>query len=586
VRITLVLFLALAACAPHTPPNQAPTQPGVAATAPIVRGEAGPLVDDYLRRLEAYGMAGSILVALGDEVVLQQGYGLANRAAAVPIGPDTPFVIGSLSKQFTAAAVVKLEAQGKLSIDERLERFFPDAPADKRGITVAQLLSHSSGLPYLTDRDMMGEAPRPEMMGEMLGLPLVFAPGTQYSYSSPGYSLLAGVIEAASGRTFERYVAEELFAPAGMTATGFMGEPRWDAAPTHSYSGNFDEGPMRDFGRMDRGVGAGTVITTPGDLWKWVQALRKDSVLPASAREKLWTAHIPMGQPNMSHGYGWNVIDTPRGTIVGHGGDLGGYNADCRIYIERDMVLIFESNGRPSGPGYRDAVVNNVSLLLGGDPHPEPPSVQDVDAAALAGHAGTYTLPSGGHVEVRVEGARAQISADSQAGIALLAGASAGEGLAAELSATTAVVADATARKDYAPMQANLHASLPFGGMQAELDATIDELAARLGPYQGTDVLGTAVVSPRSARTYFRLRFERGADIGAYGWVGGKIMAIEGELGRAGETVFAPESADVLAAYDLFTGRAVRATFVRDAAGKTVAVRFSGPGGEVEARRG
>jgi CubicO group peptidase (beta-lactamase class C family) len=550
-----LLLLVLSGCAPKAAaPSPAPV---------VVEGEEGARVDELLERLEIYGMSGSILVAKGDQTVLQKGYGLADRAGNVPIGPDTPFVIGSLSKQFTAAAVVKLASQGKLSLDDRLDRFFPDAPEDKRAITVHQLLSHTSGLPYLDDGDMLADAPRKDVMADMLALKLDFAPGEQFGYSSPGYTLLAGVIEAASGKTFEQYVQAELFDVSGMTATGFMGEARFEGAATHSYSGANDEGAMKEFGRMDRGVGAGTVVSTPGDLWKWVQALRNETVMPADARDRLWTAHIGTGQPNVSHGYGWNLIDTPKGRIIGHGGDLGGYNADCRLYVERDLVIVFLSNVRPSGPGWREAVMNNVSLRLAGEPHAEPPPVGT--AQPDAGFAGTWKLPSGGELDVRVDGDRVWMSSDDRDGIALLAGATPEETAAADpIAAAGASVADGMARKDYAALKENLHPSLPFEGNQGAFDEIADGWTTRLGAYQGADALGAAVLSPRVTRTYHRLRFENGEVIGAFGWVGGKIMAIDEELPRAADTLFAPETADTVWAYDAFTGRKLKATLSAD----------------------
>lgn len=546
-----LLLLTTIACARH-------------ATTSLVSPGDGAKVDDYLRRLEVFGMSGSILVAEGDDVVLRQGYGLADRVPGTPITPDTPFVIGSLSKQFTAAAIVKLESEGRLSVDDRLERFFPAAPADKRDITVAELLTHTSGLPYLPANDLLAPSPRPEVMAEMLGLPLA-GRGT-YSYSTPGYTLLAGVVEAASGRSYEDYVASELFRPAGMRSTGFMGEDRWKTAATHSYSGTTDEGPFRDLGAVDRGVGAGTVVTTPGDLWRWVEHLRHDD----AASRALWTPRVPTGRPDTAFGYGWNIVTTPKGRVVTHAGDLGGYNAECRIYLDRGVTIVFFSNGRPSGAGYREAVLNATSQILAGEPHPEPPRVSGTPDPALSG---TWRLADG-TIDVRVDGGIARLSADSQEGISILAGPP-----DAALSGTALAVATGMAAGDYAALQASLHPSLPFAGMQGDLDAANADRIARLGPLVGVDLLGTAVTGPRSARSWFRLRHERGDEVGALGWVDGKILGIDGQMSRAAETVFAPEGPARLAAYDMFTGATVRAAFDGDHA------TFSGPGGDATATR-
>src|SRR5262249_18517685 len=132
---------------------------------------------------------------------------------------DDPFLIGSLSKQFTAAGILALEADGRLRVTDSLGRFFPDAPAATRGITLDQLMTHTAGLPYLTRRSMFESRPRDSVMSEMLALPLDRPPGTRYAYSTPGYVLLAGVIERASGRRFEDFMRSRVFARAGLTRT-------------------------------------------------------------------------------------------------------------------------------------------------------------------------------------------------------------------------------------------------------------------------------------------------------------------------------------------------------------------------------
>src|SRR5258705_5169564 len=122
----------------------------------IVHGEIGARVDSFLTRAALHGFSGAILVAQRGEIVLRKGYGVADRERGVTVAPETPFFIGSLAKQFTAAAALRLEADGKLRLDDSLGMFFPDAPADKRTITVRQLLSHTAGFPYLPSARLFG----------------------------------------------------------------------------------------------------------------------------------------------------------------------------------------------------------------------------------------------------------------------------------------------------------------------------------------------------------------------------------------------------------------------------------------------
>jgi CubicO group peptidase (beta-lactamase class C family) len=525
----LLVALALA-CHHPTPAPPVPADPEAA------------LLDDWLDRLEPWGVSGTLLVAHGDHVVLERGLGPG-------ITPETPFLIGSLSKQFTAAAILELEERGALSVDDRIERFFPDAPADKRAITLHQLMTHTAGLPYLPAADLLAPAPRPQVIAETLALPL--SGDGSYSYSTPGFTLLAAVVEVASGERYEDFVREALFEPAGMTHTGFIGEPQWDAATVHSSSDGMDEGALGEWPTTDRGFGAGTVVTTPGDLYAWVTALRTDRIFGAAEREKLWTPHVPTGQPGFASGYGWNVVDTPRGRIIAHAGDIGGWNADCRYYVDRDLVVIFTSNVRVAGAGWRDAVMNNASLLLAGEPIPQPPVVVAWDAATRSARAGDYAVPEG---RIHV-GEDLVLSADAPATIALLAGA---PGDPAR-DAAAATVASALAVGDLGPLQAALDPSLPFVALEPDLRAT---LAARdLGAFAGVDVLGTAVASPSSARTWYRVRYERGAVLESFAWSRDRIVGLETDLDRASAVAFQPESADTATAFDAFTGHTVRIRF-------------------------
>ena len=561
--------------------------PGAADTG-VVRGPVGASLDQLLSRLAAHGLSGAILVAKGDTVVLHRGYGLANRSTGAPVTAETPFMIGSLSKQITAAAIVKLEAQGKLSTADTLGRFFPGLPAEKARITLHQLLTHSAGLPYL-ERNMFAEVSREQAMREALELPLEFPPGQRHAYANPGYTILAGVVERASGETFEAYVAKQLFEPAGMRSSGFMGEARWrePRVATRSYSGSNDEGPMAAFPGIAKAVGAGSVITTAGDLFRWEQALRGTALLPDSARRKLWAPHVPTGQGSGSYGYGWNVAKTIRGTtVITHAGDIGGYNADMRRYVDEGFTVIFLSNARTAGAGYRQAVMNGVALQMVGAPGgPKPPAVAKLAPDALRRLAGTYALPAGGRIAARPDSAgRLVLSADSQEGISLLAGAdTAQRAVERDLSDRAARVAEAAARGDAEPLIAALHPSIPQDAARTGVLGAMRALRDSLGDFTRAEALGTAVRSPGAATSYVRLHFARGSRLGAYGWAGGgdqrRIAAIDDDLAVAMETPFVPESPTTLAAYDMFADKTIRATF------SSGTVTVSGPGGSATAKR-
>ena len=583
----LVLALAL------TPATVAAQSASAAADRGVVRGPHGARLDSLLSRLAAFGLSGSILVAKGDTVVLHRGYGLANRGTGAPMTAETPLMIGSLSKQITAAAIVKLEAERKLTTTDTLGKFFPGLPPEKAGITLHQVLTHTAGFPYL-ESNMFAEVSREEAVRGALALPLDRKPGERYAYANPGYTILAGVIERASGETFEAYLTKHLFAPAGMRNTGFMGEARWrePRVATRSYSDANDEGPIASFPGIAKAVGAGSVITTAGDLFRWDQALRGSALFPDSAKRKMFTAHVPTGQGPVSYGYGWNVVKTPRNTtLINHGGDIGGYNADMRRYVDEGFTVIFLSNARVGGAGYRQAVMNSVALQMVGAPGGlQPPAVARVAPDALRPHAGTYALPSGARLAVRVDSApggagRLVLSAESQEGISLLAGADTTQRAPErDLSERAGKVAEAVARGDVEPLVALLHPSIPPDGVRLGVQQAVRALRDTVGDFVRAEVLGTAVRSPGAATTYVRLHYARGTRIAGYGWsaVGPgqhRIAAIDDDLRAAMETRFVPESATTFAAFDMFTNRTVRATF------SSGTVTVSGPGGTVTGRK-
>ncbi|HKG95961.1 MAG TPA: serine hydrolase domain-containing protein [Gemmatimonadaceae bacterium] len=569
-------------------------QSPAAADTGVVRGQMGAALDQLLSRLAAYGLSGAMLVAKGDTVVLHRGYGLANRAANAPVAPETPFMIGSLSKQITAAAIVKLEAERKLATTDTLGKFFPGLPPEKARITLHQLLTHTAGYPYL-EPNMFAEVSREQAVRQALELPLDRPPGERYAYANPGYTILAGVVERASGETFEAYLTKHLLEPAGMRSTGFMGEPRWRDArvTTHSYSDANDEGPMAGFPGIAKAVGAGSIITTAGDLFRWERALRGGALLPDSATRKLWAPHVPTGQGpvSVSYGYGWNVVRTLRNTtLINHGGDIGGYNADMRRYADEGFTVIFLSNARSGGVGYRQAVMNSMALTMVGAPGGlQPPAVARLSPAALRPHAGTYALPSGARLAARLDSAggtaRLVLSAESQEGISLLAGAdSSRRAMEQELNALAGRVAEAAARGDVEPLVAALHPSIPTDGARDGVQAAMRALRDTLGDFARAEVVGTAVRSPGSATTYVRLHFARGSRLGAYGWsaVGPgqlRIAGIDDDLPAAMATPFLPESPTTLAAFDMFASKTVRATF------SSGSVTIAGPGGSATARR-
>lgn len=258
---------------------------------PVMRGELGQKLDSVARAAQAKGFHGGVLVATGGDVVLLQGYGMANQASGVPFGPSTVVQIGSNVKDITKVAILQLVEAGRLNLDDSLGGFFPRAPADKRGITVRQLLEHQAGLPQGVGPDEEA-LPLQAFLNRLFARPLDFPPGTAFQYSNAGYSVLAAIIEQLTGRSFEAHVAESVFRRAGMYETGLLLPQFKPERLAHCYDGERDRGTMLDQPHTAEGHywnlrGNGGFVATLMDMHRFYQALRGSSLLADSAHRAM-----------------------------------------------------------------------------------------------------------------------------------------------------------------------------------------------------------------------------------------------------------------------------------------------------------
>jgi CubicO group peptidase (beta-lactamase class C family) len=534
------------------------------ASEPVVRGEEGARLDAYLRRLADYDFSGVVLVARGGRPVLEAGYGLADREAKRPFSPDTVVSLGSITKQFTAAAVLKLEAQGKLAVGDPVTKFFKGVPADKAGITLHHLLTHSAGLESDFGEGDFEPVSREEIIRRALASKLRSRPGERYHYSNAGYSLLAAVVELVSGQGYETYLRDNLFKPAGMTRTGYR-LPGWRPEElAQGYrrgrrTGTIVERPWAADGPYWNLRGNGGIHTTAGDMLKWHLALEGDAVLPKEARAKMFTPHVREGDMPTHYGYGWVVGKTPRGTrLIEHNGGDGTFSADCKRYTD-DGVFVFATSNNSDTPAW--AVTPGVEALLFGGDCPTPPAVAEVDPSDLKKCAGVYRLPSGGKLTAEIRQGRLVLGGEGQDALSLLTAGKPGadEGLAAA-SARTAAIFEANARGDYGPLQKALGDGAPPEGVAANQKRLRAELEGKHGAYRGFEVLGS-VRAGRLTDTYVRLQFADDSVLLRYVWEGGRLVVLGPAPAPAGARTFRPLSATEFAAFDFVRGRTTRVRF-------------------------
>ncbi len=315
-------------------------------------------MDHFLTGLvEKNGFSGSVLVMKDGEEILKKGYGLADKENKIPFSSKTISTIGSVTKQFTGAAILKLEMMGELSVTATLDEFFPDMRADKKNITLHQLLTHTAGLPPAIGDDYE-PLTREQFVERVKNTPLKSLPGARYDYSNVGYSILAAIVELKSGMDYEHFLQEHFFSPAGMKNTGYVlpdwnnnvlavgyrGKERWGKSTQKKWA---TDGPYWNL------KGNGGILSNVEDMYLWHQALLTDKILDAAARGKYYGRHVKEGpDAETYYGYGWAIFPTKRKTwLVTHNGGNGIFFCDMLRFLDEKVVIIYQTNAMQRGLG-------------------------------------------------------------------------------------------------------------------------------------------------------------------------------------------------------------------------------------------
>ena len=309
-------------------------------------------IKNYLEQSEKKGLTGALLIAKEGKVLLNEGFGYSDKSKKIKNTPTTVFDVGSVSKQFTAAAILKLEEQGKLKVEDLISTYFKDVPKDKQTITIHQLLTHTAGFIHDVGESDFDMIPINEYFKRVLKSKLLFKPGEKHEYTNVGYSVLARIIELVSGRSYESYLQENLFKPSGMKYTGYL-IPNWrDMNIANGYSYNIiDKGTSIDKHKKNGGVswclkGNGGIQSTQEDMYKWYQALNSNSILSKASVTKLTTPYVLEYEGETSYyAYGWAIFNTSRKTkMVAHDGSDGTFFYDFRWFPEEKTTILYATN--------------------------------------------------------------------------------------------------------------------------------------------------------------------------------------------------------------------------------------------------
>jgi len=459
----------------------------------------------FLHRAGALGFDGQVLVEKHGQLLADGAYGFADRERGVRNDRDTVFGIASQTKQFTAAAILILEERGALRVEDTIARFLPNVPGDKRDITLHQLMTHTSGLMQGDIVPDFADVTPEELLRKILASERK-PPGT-FRYSNAGYSLLAAIIERASGKPYATFLRDEIFKPAGMRHTGVIGVdvPRKAAV---AYRGLTPQGSVKTWKRNWRTWGGGDVFSTAPDLYKWELELRKGRFA------KMFEPHVKLPDSENQYGYGW--FTSPK--LIEHSGDTEtGYHCAFRRYLADGVTLIITGNRTEvNGMWQRWGIQDAIAAIALGDEYKQLPEI--AERARVRPKAGNY-----GEVRVRRSGEQMIVEALTPAAASLFWGtprfANAEEKTRALLDAAKSDPRAAFARALTA------EADKYTGDYVEEWESLVREH----GDFLGYRIAG---VVPRreTARAFVELQFARGMVPIAYAWSG------KGEGRLAGST--------------------------------------------------
>ncbi|MBP9891007.1 MAG: serine hydrolase [Planctomycetes bacterium] len=313
------------------------------------------LMESYKER----GFSGSVLVAKDGKVLLKKGYAMADREAKRANAPDTLFDIGSVTKTFTAAGILRLEQDGKLRLEDTLGKFFPNAPADKKPITLTQLLSHSGGISRMYDSEHFDYENRDNTVKGLLSIPLTSKPGEKFEYSNTNYFIAAAVIEIASGESYETYMQKHIIEASGMKDSGFCSSEKLDdKRGAMRYEDGQNKGSVTDWPFTWGQKGCGYMVSTVEDMWRFSEAIEWTDFLDARAKELWFTVQKD------SYALGWSVLEVEGKKMQCHAGAAPGARSYLARLPEEDAMFVLLINACEQGSLQEFDIAREISALL------------------------------------------------------------------------------------------------------------------------------------------------------------------------------------------------------------------------------
>jgi CubicO group peptidase (beta-lactamase class C family) len=297
----------------------------------------------------------SLLVVRSGTIVRAEGFGLSNVELQTPVKAETVFQSGSVGKQFTATAIMMLVEEGKVGLDDPLPKYFADAPASWKDVTVRELLSHTAGFgDYPKDFNFRKDWTEDEELKLIESIPLAYPPGTKWEYSNFGYVTLGILIHRVTGEFYGDFLQQRIFQPLGMESTRIISEA--DIVPNRAAGYRLVKGELKNqewVAPMVNTTADGSLYFSILDLAKWDAALYTEKLLKRSSLDLMWTpAKLKSGQPNKgNYGFGWFIDQRNGHRCIHHDGAWQGFETAIDRYVDDQLTVVALSNLEDAEPG-------------------------------------------------------------------------------------------------------------------------------------------------------------------------------------------------------------------------------------------
>jgi len=353
-------------------------------------------IDAYLKSVD---FNGSALVAQGGEILVSRGYGMANFELDVTNTPQTKFRIGSMTKQFTAMAIMQLQEQGKLGVDDHISKYM-DIPETWKDITLHHLLTHTSGIPiYYNYPEYYAYSRYPikprELVETVMDKPLLFEPGEECRYSCTNFNVLGYIVELISGMSYADFLNEHIFKPLEMRDSGFD-DP--SSVLKNRASGYYwmANGELANAGFIHMTVpyAAGALYSTVEDLFKWDRVLYTDKLVTKQTLETMFTPFTFSAKYGFHNGYGVWISNRNDRTMVGHSGGVNGFSTYIARYLNDDVFVTVLSNIMGAWPGV-GKISHDLAAIVFSEDYEAPkkkhiPEIVAIDPADYDAYVGQY----------------------------------------------------------------------------------------------------------------------------------------------------------------------------------------------------